>query len=131
MFARGSCLRWVRSRSSHGPTAGVLELAGEAGISSFKQERMCRPVARASWLRGGRAAASWPEDGEREVGARARRVAVGVRVSSVEPRTVAGSEGEGFAADVKLERAGRDGEKLDASRVVRLAFMRLAWSERP
>src|SRR4030095_7151217 len=44
----------VRSRSSHGPTAGVLELAGEAGISNFEQEKMYATVAEAAWVRCGR-----------------------------------------------------------------------------
>jgi hypothetical protein len=65
------------------------------------------------------------------MGGRARGVAVGVLVGCLEPRTVAASEGEALAADIKLERAGRDREELDRSRVMRLAFVRLARSERP
>jgi hypothetical protein len=62
---------------------------------------------------------------------RAGRIAIGVRFGCLEPPAVAGTEREALAADIKLERARRDREQLDASCVVRLALMRLARSERP
>jgi hypothetical protein len=89
------------------------------GSTWIQQDRfeMSQPAA----VGGGRAARSRLEHGEGEIGSRAGRVPIGVSLVCVEPRAVAVSEGKTFAADIELERAGRDGEKLDAACAVRLA----------